>query len=629
MSDSSDKDILAELAELPTVAHPSVSPDGTDIALYHDIGGRNELYVVDPNTAELTQWSDGEVPRDATHGIDWDADGDRVFFHLDDDGNEQNDIYAIDRSGSVEPIVEMDGQILLHDVGENGEMLVLGSNRDGQMNVYGHDLRSGETTKLTDYDRAVWMAHLSPDGDQIAYATNESDDYDNRDVYVANADGSTPRNLEIGHTGAEASPVDWHPNGDKLLVNDNTPDLGRCGVYDFATDEVTWFGNQEYEETGSFFLPDGKRFIASRVHEAEHIQVVYNVETEQAHEFELSEGFTTTPTDRVLSDGRVLVGHETPTHRRELLAYDTETDEYETVLEAEYGPFSPDDFMEAAYFTFNSDGIPETTAHAVEHNPYDGLEIGGLLYDSGQRPSPLIVNPHGGPRFQNYKEFSYRIQYLLMHGFSVLQVNYRGSTGRGREFAEELYDDWGGAEQGDIASGVEYVLQEHDWLNEEQVIVYGGSYGGYSANWQMVQYPELYAAGITWVGLSDLTDMYENTMPHFRSELMEKNLGEPTENPTIYEERSPVTHASNLSAPLLIGHGVNDPRVPVSQARLLRDALDDAGFEDGDDYEYEELGEEGHGSTDIDQKRRELRLLDDFLDRRIETEQTDEAAVND
>jgi len=111
----------------------------------------------------------------------------------------------------------------------------------------------------------------------------------------------------------------------------------------------------------------------------------------------------------------------------------------------------------------------------------------------------------------------------------------------------------------------------------------------------MVQYPDLYAAGIAWVGVSDLFDMYENTMPHFRTELMVKNLGEPDENEALYRERSPVTHVENLDAPLLIVHGVNDPRVPVSQARILRDALDDAGFEEGVDYEYEELGEEGHG----------------------------------
>jgi dipeptidyl aminopeptidase/acylaminoacyl peptidase len=213
-------------------------------------------------------------------------------------------------------------------------------------------------------------------------------------------------------------------------------------------------------------------------------------------------------------------------------------------------------------------------------------------------------------------------------------VNYRGSTGRGREFVEELIDDWGGAEQGDVAVAAEHVLDTREWIDEDRVVVFGGSYGGYSAYWQMVQYPGFYDAGIAWIGLTDLADMYENTMPHFRTELMEKYLGTPEENPDLYEERSPVTYVENVDAPLFLVHGVNDRRVPVSQARVMRDALEEAGYEEGEDsvtsktpradgeavdgdFEYRELGEEGHASSDQEQKLRMFRLLADFLDRRV------------
>jgi dipeptidyl aminopeptidase/acylaminoacyl peptidase len=132
-------------------------------------------------------------------------------------------------------------------------------------------------------------------------------------------------------------------------------------------------------------------------------------------------------------------------------------------------------------------------------------------------------------------------------------------------------------------------------------------------------FPELYDAGIAWIGVTDLEDMFENTMPHFRTELMEKYLGTPEEVPELYEKRSPVEHVRNLAAPLLIVHGVNDRRVPVSQARRFRDALDDFGYTEGEeaDYEYVELGDEGHASSDIERKVRTLRILDDFLDRRL------------
>jgi dipeptidyl aminopeptidase/acylaminoacyl peptidase len=610
-----------------------VSPDGETVALYYDVSGRNEIHLLDPDDGSTERLSDGEVPRSVRAGFKWDPDGDRLFYHRDEGGDEQHDVWAMSLAGESEPVVEMDGQIRLLDVGEGGERLLVGSNADGQMNLYRHDLPSGETTKLTDYERAAGAGRLSPDGDRIAYSTNESDAYENSDVYVADADGSNARNLALGETGAESRPIDWGPEGDRLLVSDNTTDLSRSGIVDLsdgaANATVTWFGGDEYTEAPSGFLPDGDRIVANRVRGTVVVPVVYDIETGESRTLAVPDGLTRPLVDEPLADGRLLAYRTTSSRRPELVAYDLDADETESVFEAEYGPFDPDAFVEPETVSFPSDGVPETPARAVDHDPYEEFEIEGLLFDSGRRPSPLIVNPHGGPRAHDLQQFNYRVQYLLSRGFSVLQVNYRGSAGRGREFVEELYGDWGGAEQGDVATGAEHVLDEYDWLDADRVAVYGGSYGGYSANWQLVQYPELYAAGVTWVGVSDLFDMYENTMPHYRTELMVKNLGEPDENEAIYRERSPVTHVENVDAPLLIVHGVNDPRVPVSQARILRDALDDAGFEEGPDYEYEELGEEGHGSGDIDQKIRSLELLDDFLDRRIGAERTAVASMDD
>jgi len=617
------RDVLEELARLPTLAHPTASPDGDRVAFYYDVSGRNELHVLDTDTGEHHQVSDGQVPRNARWFVRWAADGERVFFHLDDDGNEQNDVHAIDLdSGAAEPVVEMDGQVMLADVSDDGETLLLASSRDGQMNLYVHDLPSGETTKITEYERAVWGGHLSPDGERVAYSTNETDDYDNQDAYVANADGSEPRNLDIGEVGAEAAPVDWSPDGERLLVSDNTEELTRAGVYDLASDEVTWLGDLSHEESPVGFMPDGERVLATRTRRCSTLPVVYDIATGESRELDLPEGvaaFGTGAGEVALDDDRVIVIHTTPTSRPELLAYDLAADEYDTLVEAEYGPFEQDDFADAEFLTFHSDGVPETPAEAVEHDPYEEMEIEALLYDSGERPSPLVVNPHGGPRHHDSRSFDLYTQFLVSQGYSVLQVNYRGSTGRGRAFVEELYDDWGGAEQGDVATGAEHVIAEKEFLDGDRVAVFGGSYGGYSAYWQMVQYPELYDAGIAWIGVTELFDMAENTMPHFRSELMVKYLGEPDENEALYEERSPVTYAENLSAPLLMIHGVNDRRVPVSQARIFRDRLEELGFGAGEgaDYEYEELGEEGHASSDQDQKERTFRILADFLERRL------------
>ncbi|WP_254534792.1 TolB family protein [Halomarina litorea] len=90
-----DVDVLEELSSLPTVAHPTVSPDGERVAFYYDGTGRNELHVLDVGTSETRQVSVGEVPRNARWPVEWSADSDRMFFHVDEAGDEQNDVHAI------------------------------------------------------------------------------------------------------------------------------------------------------------------------------------------------------------------------------------------------------------------------------------------------------------------------------------------------------------------------------------------------------------------------------------------------------------------------------------------------------------------------------------------------------
>jgi dipeptidyl aminopeptidase/acylaminoacyl peptidase len=593
--------------------------------MYYDASGRNELCMLDVETGEVTQVSGGEVPRNARWFIRWDADGEGVYFHVDDAGNEQNDIHRLGTDGTHDPVVELSGQTPLADVSDDGEHLLLGSTRGGQFNVYRHDVAAAETVQVTEYDRAAGPGQFSPDGSMISYTTNESDEFNNQDVYVAGVDGSGARNLEIGDTGAEASFADWHSDCDRLLVGDNTDDLTWCGVYSIETDSVEWYGDSEVEESPVAFV-DEDRFVAQRTRRAATVPVVYDLATGESRELDLPEGVASVPAvgEPVLSDGRVILGHSTPTRRSELIAYDLDSDEYEMLMAADYGDIDPDVFVDGEYFEFRSDGVPETPARAVEHDPYWPLDIEGILYDSGERPSPLIVKIHGGPPAQDQRSFDLYTQFLATKGYSVLQVNYRGSTGRGVEFERALYDDWGGAEQGDIATGVEHTLESRDFLDEDRVAVFGGSYGGYSAYWQMVQYPDLYDAGIARIGLTDLVEMFETTMPHFRTELMEKNLGTPEDNPELYELRSPITHVDNVSAPLCMIHGVNDRRVPISQARRFRDALLEHGYEEGSDgdLEYEELGEEGR-STDQEQELRAFKLMDGVLSRRIPTDSSD------
>ncbi|WP_255169114.1 S9 family peptidase [Natrononativus amylolyticus] len=613
----SDAVPLEELASLPSFHHPAASPTGEYVAVYYDVTGRNELHLIDVETGEMSQLSDGDVPRNARWPFRWAPDGETIYFHADDAGDEQNDVFAISLEGDVEPVIEREGQTILQDVSEDGRWLLFGNDGGDQMNLYRYDRHEGVVEQLTEYDKPAGGGSFSPDGERIAYTANETDDLENADVYVMDADGSNRRNLEIGDVGAEAAAADWSPDGSALLIGDNSEDRNRVGIYDLESGDLEWVSSGEYVESPVGFLPEGDELLVRRFRNAAVVPVVYGRSDGSSgrsagdasgdgwttREFDLPEGVANVPGHgTVVGDEReVIVTQETPTQRPTLLHYEVESGESTALLEPEYGDIDPDSFVEGEYFRFAS---------------HDGREIGAILYDSGERPSPAVVNPHGGPASLDLLDFGYRTQYLLAQGYSVLQVNYRGSVGRGREFKNLLIEDWGGGEQDDIAAGTRW-LADREWIDEDRIAVFGGSYGGYSAYWQLVAYPELYAAGVAWIGVTDLEAMYDESMPHYRVGLLEKYLGTPEENPDLYRERSPVTHAENLEAPLLMVHGVNDSRVPLSQAEIFRDRLEELGYEEGQDYEYEELGAEGHGSTDVDQKIRSLRLVGEFLERRL------------
>jgi dipeptidyl aminopeptidase/acylaminoacyl peptidase len=606
---------LEELASLPEFHHPVADPAGERVAFYYDGTGRNELYVMDVETGQRRQVSDGEVPRDAKFPIAWSADGDRIYFHRDDGGDEQNDVHAISLTGDHEVLVAEPGQNVLADVSPDGRYLLYAGTRSGQMNLHRYDTETGADELLTEYEQPVRGAGFSPDGDRIAYTTNETANLENQDVYVASVealsnDEADPRKLDVGDDGVETTFSDWSPDGSAVLVDDESEDLNRCGVYELDAESVTWFGPGEYEERPVGYTPDGDAILAMRFRDGGIVPVHYDVDSGEGHELALDSGVAAPVSGAhdggFLADGDALFSYTRPDARQELYRYDLDGDDAAPLIEAEYGDIDPDAFVDAEYVTYESTGTDEV--FGTEGEAYD---IGGILYESDGEDSPGIVHVHGGPHGRSMKNFDTYAQFLVDRGYTVFQPNYRGSIGRGREFKNAIHGDWGGLEQEDVAEAGKW-LADREGVDADRIAVYGGSYGGYTAYMQHVKHPDLWASAMAWVGITDLVSMFGNSMPHFQT-VLRQQMGDPEENEDLWRERSPVTHVDDAEGPILMVHGVNDPRCPVAQARTYRDALEERGWEVEEDFVYEELSEEGHGSTDVEQKIRALRIVADYV----------------
>jgi dienelactone hydrolase len=211
----------------------------------------------------------------------------------------------------------------------------------------------------------------------------------------------------------------------------------------------------------------------------------------------------------------------------------------------------------------------------------DGLEIHGYLTlpvaPAGDAKPPLILLPHGGPHGVADDWFFDRdAQFLASRGYAVLQVNYRGSGGRGRDFQRSGYRQWGGRVQQDLLDGVRWTVAQGT-VDGGRICAYGGSFGAYSAMMVAIRAPGLFKCAVGYAGLYDLPLWYrtdETVESKMVYNYLVKVIGQ---DPAELANNSPDRLAEKLTVPVLLVHGSEDWRTPPVQFRAMRDALTKAG----------------------------------------------------
>lgn len=257
----------------------------------------------------------------------------------------------------------------------------------------------------------------------------------------------------------------------------------------------------------------------------------------------------------------------------------------------------------------------------IQFNARDGMPLHGYLTLPPGRQAknlPVVVNPHGGPRTRNYWGFNSEVQLLANRGYAVLQVNYRGSTGYGRAFANAGFGQWGGGIQNDLTDGVDWLI-EQGIADPDRIGIYGFSFGGYCALAGLSLTPDRYACGASYGGLTDLFAYVDSLPPiwqPYRAMIMTM-VGDPARDSLRMDAASPGRHLDQIYAPLLVAHGVNDSRVHVQHARNLVEGL----HAQGNDVYYLERPDEGHQFMGEESRQEFYRALAGFLHRYMPVEE--------
>lgn len=256
----------------------------------------------------------------------------------------------------------------------------------------------------------------------------------------------------------------------------------------------------------------------------------------------------------------------------------------------------------------------------VFYKSRDGLTINGYLtipLGTSGKNLPVVINPHGGPWTRNVWGFNPEVQFLVNRGYAVFQMNYRGSTGYGKDFWKAGFKEWGGEMQADITDGVNWLIEE-GIADKERIAIYGASYGGYCALSGICQNPDMYCCAVDYVGVSNLFT-FMNSIPAYWQpymEMMKEMVGDPERDSALFVNASPFYNIGRIQAPVFIAQGANDVRVSKSESDQIVMALRNRGVE----VEYLVKPDEGHGFTKEENRLEFYMMMENFLQRYLSPE---------
>jgi len=507
-------------------------------ALLTSDGGGDEIFHV------YVREEDGTL-RDLTPGaevrasfVGWRGDGEVFYVQTNERDPQTNDLYAYRASDYArEMIFQNDGKDIA-DVSPDGRWLALSKERtNADSNIFLVDLLADEPAEelITEHegDIAYGVYDFTADSETLIYATNEYGEFNQAWTY----------HLESG----ERSPLiqaDW----DVSYVFDSP--TGRylvSAINNDALTELTILDNQTGEEVALSNIPDG-----------EVGQVRFSRD-----------------------ESEIAFGVNTDTSPFNLYMADLETGEASRLTSALPEAIDEDDLV---------------TARIVRYQSFDGLEIPAVFYmpkqASADNPVPALVWVHGGPGGQTTRGYSATIQHLVNHGYAVLGANNRGSSGYGKTFFHLDDQNHGENDLQDIVYGREY-LEGVEGIDPDKIGIIGGSYGGFMVAAALAFEPEVFDVGVNIFGVTNWLRTLESIPPwwgSFRDALYDE-MGDPAEDEERLRRISPLFHADQITKPLLVIQGANDPRV----LQVESDELVEAARANGATVEYVLFPDEGHG----------------------------------
>lgn len=539
-------------------------------------------------------------------------------------------LWTIDEHGEPKQFATFEDRVMSAHHSPTGEQIVVGMDHDGDekqqfflVDDQGEHVRTLVNKPEYFHNFGGW----SPDGKYISFSTNRRQP-GFFDIYTVNVE--TGEEVNVYEYDGNVTPVCWHPNGEQLIINYKETNIdSSMYVLDIQTGNKVRIGDEHVSarydaielskdgKTGYVLTDAGEETLyigKFSLNAPETIEKIHGVDGWDIEEIKLS------PNDTKLAytvnDGGIF----------EMFLCDVQTNEHTKVEDLPLGVLLSISWMseDSFVFTAKTPTIPgdcytySLTNKFVErvtsvgkspvekqwiepklfsYESFDDLEVPYFYYDGSQEDTtnkPAVLYIHGGPEGQTQADYNPVIQYLASKGFAVVAPNVRGSRGYGRTYIQ--LDD--ARKRMDSVADLKWLVKDlvaNRGVDENKIGIIGRSYGGFMVLAALTHYPEIWAAGVNIVGISHFRTFLENTGA-WRRRLRECEYGTLADDTEFFEEIAPLNHSDKIAAPLLMFHGRNDTRVPVSEAEQLAGDMK----ERGQDVHLTIFENEGHQTEKIE-----------------------------
>jgi len=593
---------IEQFMDNEAVGGGSFSPDKSKLLVSSNRSGIYNMYTIPASGGEYTTITASDSS--SIFAVSYFPNDERMLYRADGNGDEIFHLYLRDIDGTITELTPDEGaRAGFYGWAHDEKSFYYGSNKRNPqyMDVYEMDIESFESKLVYQNNEGLNVNAISNDKNTLALSktinTNDSDLF----LYSI----SDKKMVQINETQSGNSAQDFSIDGKNFYyTTDDGSEFSYLMKYNIETRAKEKVLEKSWDISGSYFTNNGKYMVTYINEDAKNVIEVKEVASGKNIELPNFEGgsITNVGFSRDETMMRMYVGgSNSPSN---LFTYNLESKAQQQLTNV------LNDEIDVSHLV---------NAKVIRYKSFDGVEVPAIYYLPHQasvgNKVPALVWVHGGPGGQSKQNFNSLIQYMVNHGYAVLAVNNRGSSGYGKTFYQMDDLNHGEKDLQDCVEGKNWLVAQAE-IDGEKIGILGGSYGGYMTMAALTYTPEEFAVGVNLFGVTNWMRTLKSIPPWWESfkEALYKELGDPHSADSIRLKRiSPLFHTDKVTKPLIVLQGTKDPRV----LQVESDEIVAGVRANGVPVEYVLFEDEGHGfvkkENQIEAYSRILKFLDMYL----------------